>query len=313
MTMKIIPNKHLPTTPQNATGNVEAYSAFIAWNINNLSDAKNLFGDLGDLAKDVKFPEKDHTFSCVCGFSPCGYEKVFGCDTPKELVKLPEIKGAKYNLTVDLTDGLFHLRASALGVIEEFLHNLVRKYPNALHVKKKVIGYKLSQNRDWLGFIDGTADPVTQEEREACVLIQSPNKKFNLGAYVLFQTYIHDLKAWDKTAVHEQEKIIGRGKLDNVQPLNQSPQSHIALNTIVVDGVEMDIVRDNAPFTTEKGERGTAFIGYSAQSSVLIQMLTNMFVGNPKGHYDHILDFSKNTFSCLYFCPNQDILDALGS
>lgn len=311
--MQIIPNTHLPKTPQNAAGLLRAYSAFIVWNIKKLEAAKNLLGDLSDLEKDVNFPDPNHTFSCVCGFSIGGFEKIFnkGCGcAPDGLIKMPHIKGAKHDVHADASDGLFHLRASSLGVIEQFLENIETKYPDALKIEKRVIGYNLNQNRDWLGFVDGTAVPETQAERDACTLIPK-DQPYALGSYALFQTYVHNLEAWHKTAIPEQENIIGRTKLENVQQKNQKSNSHIALNTIVVDGVEMDIVRDNAPFTTEDGKRGTAFIGYAAQSAVLLQMLTNMFVGNPKGNYDHILDYSQNTFSCLYFCPTKDTLDAI--
>jgi putative iron-dependent peroxidase len=40
-------------------------------------------------------------------------------------------------------------------------------------------------------------------------------------------------------------------------------------------------------------------------------MLTNMFVGEPPGTTDRILDFSTAVTGCLFFAPSQDWLDAL--
>jgi porphyrinogen peroxidase len=40
-------------------------------------------------------------------------------------------------------------------------------------------------------------------------------------------------------------------------------------------------------------------------------MLTNMFIGDPPGNYDRILDFSTAVTGTLFFVPSQDFLDAL--
>ena len=90
--------------------------------------------------------------------------------------------------------------------------------------------------------------------------------------------------------------MIGRTKLDDIEldddvkPAN----SHIALNVITDDdGNELKIVRHNMPFgELGKGEFGTYFIGYSRTPAVTERMLRNMFIGDPPGNTDRILDFS---------------------
>jgi putative iron-dependent peroxidase len=59
------------------------------------------------------------------------------------------------------------------------------------------------------------------------------------------------------------------------------------------------------------GEFGTYFIGYSATPSVTEQMLQNMFIGNPPGTYDRILDFSSAVTGNLFFAPSAGFLDDL--
>jgi putative iron-dependent peroxidase len=129
------------------------------------------------------------------------------------------------------------------------------------------------------------------------------------------QKYLHDLATWNAISVEEQERVIGRTKLadiempDDVKPSN----SHVALNTIVDDdGEERQILRDNMPFgTIGKGEFGTYFIGYAGTPSVTEQMLENMFIGKPPGNYDRILDFSTAMTGNLFFVPSADMLDDL--
>jgi putative iron-dependent peroxidase len=94
---------------------------------------------------------------------------------------------------------------------------------------------------------------------------------------------------------------------DAVKPAN----SHVALNTIEdEDGNQRQIVRDNLPFgSVGSKEFGTYFIGYAATPDVIEQMLTNMFVGNPPGTHDRILDFSTAITGTLFFVPTLDFLD----
>jgi putative iron-dependent peroxidase len=130
---------------------------------------------------------------------------------------------------------------------------------------------------------------------------------------VIVQKYLHDLAGWDAQPVHEQERMIGRTKLsdlelaDDVKPLD----SHVALNTIVdEDGEERQIMRFNMPFgRVGAREFGTYFIGYARDPGVIEQMLTNMFVGNPPGTTDRILDFSTAVTGNLFFVPTVEFLD----
>ena len=107
--------------------------------------------------------------------------------------------------------------------------------------------------------------------------------------------------------------MIGRTKLediemdDDVKPAN----SHIALNVIEDDdGNELKIVRHNMPFgEVGKGEFGTYYIGYSRTPTVTERMLRNMFIGDPPGNTDRILDFSTAVTGGMFFTPTVDFLD----
>jgi putative iron-dependent peroxidase len=64
------------------------------------------------------------------------------------------------------------------------------------------------------------------------------------------------------------------------------------------------------PFgTVGSGEFGTYFIGYSRNPSVTEKMLENMFLGDPPGNYDRILDFSRAVTGTLFFVPTADFLE----
>jgi putative iron-dependent peroxidase len=121
------------------------------------------------------------------------------------------------------------------------------------------------------------------------------------------------MAAWNALSVDEQELVIGRTKLediemdDAVKPAN----SHLALNVITdEDGNELQIVRANMPFgTLGNGESGTYYIAYAADPGVTERMLRNMFIGDPPGNTDRILDFSTAVTGTMFFVPTADFLD----
>jgi putative iron-dependent peroxidase len=129
---------------------------------------------------------------------------------------------------------------------------------------------------------------------------------------VIVQKYLHDMKAWNALPVERQETIIGRKKLSDIE-LDDSAKAtyaHNVLTSIEENGESLEIVRDNMPFgEVGKGEFGTYFIGYARSPARIERMLTNMFVGQPPGNYDRLLDFSKAVTGSLFFVPSATFLD----
>jgi putative iron-dependent peroxidase len=194
----------------------------------------------------------------------------------------------------------------------ELGYRLMGRLADRARVVDEVHGFKYFDERDLLGFVDGTENP-TGDSALTTAIIGDEDPDFAGGSYVIVQKYLHDLVAWDALSVEEQEGVIGRDKLsdielsDDVKPTN----SHVALTTITDDdGTERKIVRDNMPFgRVGTGEFGTYFIGYAANPAVTEQMLTRMFAGDPTGNYDRILDFSTPVTGSLFFVPSTDFLD----
>ena len=175
-------------------------------------------------------------------------------------------------------------------------------------------GFRYFDDRDLLGFVDGTENPRGQAVIEAA-LIGAEDSAFAGGSYVITQKYLHDLDGWNALSTEAQERIIGRTKLadieldDSIKPTS----AHNALTTITENGTELQIVRDNMPFgQVGSGEFGTYFIGYCRTPRVTEQMIENMFVGRPPGNYDRMLDFSRAVTGTLFFVPSATFLDSLG-
>ncbi len=275
-------------------------------------NVRDLLRDVGGLIRSVSFRVPDGGLACVVGLGSELWERLVGRPRPAGLHPFVELTGSRHAAVATRGDVLFHIRAHRADLCFELAQRLVERLRGWGEVVDEGHGFKFFDERDLLGFVDGTENPVGAAA-PAAALIGDEDPDFAGGSYVLVQRYLHDLAAWDALAVEEQERVVGRTKLndielpDDVKPAN----SHVALNTIVDDdGKEQQIVRYNMPFgRVGDGEFGTYFIGYARTPDVLEQMLRNMFIGSPPGNYDRILDFSTAVTGSLFFVPTVDFLD----
>jgi putative iron-dependent peroxidase len=174
-------------------------------------------------------------------------------------------------------------------------------------------GFRYFDDRDLLGFVDGTENPRGDAALQAA-LVGPEDAQFAGGSYVIIQKYLHDVSKWNALSTEEQERIIGRKKLSDIELSDavKPTSAHNALTSIVENGAELQILRDNMPFgQPARGEFGTYFIGYSRTPRTTEQMLENMFVGRPPGNYDRLLDFSRAVAGSSFFAPSATFLEQL--
>ena len=269
-----------------------------------------LCGDLSGLVRGVGFRALDGQLSCIMGFGSDAWDRIFGAPRPRELHPFREI-GGPHRAVATPGDILFHIRAARMDLCFELATQIMLRLDGTVAVADEVHGFGYFDDRDVLGFVDGTENPVAQAAVEATV-IGAEDAAFAGGSYVIVQKYLHDLKAWNAVPVEEQERIVGRSKLSDIE-LDDAVKptwAHNALTTIIEDGKQLEIVRDNMPFgDVGKGEFGTYFIGYARSPRRIEQMLENMFVGKPAGNYDRLLDFSRAVTGTLFFVPSATFLD----
>ncbi|MFC4332607.1 Dyp-type peroxidase [Streptomyces andamanensis] len=273
---------------------------------------RDLLPDVAGLKRSVGFRAPDDDLTCVVGIGSTAWDRLFGGPRPRELHPFVPLTGARHHAPSTPGDLLFHLRSRRMDLCFEMAQLIGERLDGAVTVVDEVHGFKSFDERDLLGFVDGSENPEGRLAQDA-VHIGEEDPDFAGGSYVVVQKYLHDLAAWKALPVEEQEKAIGRSKLDNVEmPDDVKPvNSHVALNTITdEDGNERKIVRDNMPFgRVGEGEFGTYFIGYARTPAVTEQMLRNMFLGDRPGVHDRILDFSTAVTGCLFHVPTADFLD----
>jgi putative iron-dependent peroxidase len=195
----------------------------------------------------------------------------------------------------------------------ELATQIMARLAGAVTVADEVHGFRYFEHRDLLGFVDGTENPDGQAAFDS-VIIGDEDPAFAGGSYVVVQKYLHDIDAWNALPTEQQERVIGRTKLSDIEldDAVKPSYAHNALTTITENGREIKIVRDNMPFgSVAAGEYGTYFIGYARSPATIELMLRNMFIGRPEGNYDRILDVSRAVTGGLFFVPPAALLDGL--
>ncbi|HEY4267978.1 MAG TPA: Dyp-type peroxidase [Galbitalea sp.] len=277
-----------------------------------LATVRDVISDIGALVRAVGFRDLNGHLSCNVGIGSLLWDRLSPSARPASLHPFSPVRGEKHTAPATAGDILFHIRAERADMAFELERLILDKLDAAVAVVDEVSGFRYFDSRDLLGFVDGTENP-TGNSVAAAALVGDEDAAFSGGSYVVVQKYLHDLGAWGALTTEQQEAIIGRTKADNVELEDAGRPSHKSLNTIVdANGVEHDILRDNMPFGSPGSkEFGTYFIGYAGELATIEAMLRRMFVGEPAGTYDRILDFSTAVTGSTYFVPSIAVLEGL--
>ncbi|MGB8475897.1 MAG: Dyp-type peroxidase [Candidatus Acidiferrum sp.] len=305
--------------PQTVVGPLTRAAIFLVVCIrpeqDNYATLQSFCACLSGLVRAVEFRDLEAGLTCVVGFGSDAWDKLFGSPRPAELHPFLEIRSGGRHAISTPGDILFHIRAKRTDLCFELAAQIMDNLGDVVSVADEVHGFRYFDERDVIGFVDGTENPRGGAAQEAAI-VGDEDPAFAGGSYVIVQKYLHDMKGWNALPVETQERIIGRKKLSDIE-LNDAekpPFAHNALTVVEENGKEVKILRDNMPFGRPgHGEFGTYFIGYSRTPRITETMLQNMFVGRPPGNYDRLLDFSKAVTGNLFFAPSSTFLDNISA
>jgi putative iron-dependent peroxidase len=268
-------------------------------------------GDLSGIIRAVEFRDIDAALTCIAAFGSEAWDRLFGDPRPAELHPFREFHAGNRHAPATPGDLLFHIRAQRMDICFELATQIMDRIGDAVSIADEVQGFRYFEDRDLIGFVDGTENPRGALALESAV-VGEEDAPFAGGSYVLVQKYLHDMKPWNVLSTEAQEGIIGRRKLTDIELEDgiKPTSAHSALTVIEENGKEVKILRDNMPFGQPgRGEFGTYFIGYCRTPRITELMLENMVVGRPPGNYDRLLDFSRAVTGGLFFAPSADFLD----
>jgi putative iron-dependent peroxidase len=300
--------------PQPVLSPLTAAAIFLVVTVNSGGEqaVRELLPDVAGLARAVGFRVPGGGLAAVVAIGSGAWDRLFGGPRPAGLHPFRELAGPRHRAPATPGDLLFHIRATRMDLCFEFAAQVMSRLSGSVTVADEVHGFRYFDERDLLGFVDGTESPAGRAA-VAAAIVGDADPEFAGGSYVIAQKYLHDMAAWNALPAGEQERAVGRTKLAGIElPDGRKPaNSHVALNTVTGDdGEERKIVRANMPFgDAGRGEFGTYFISYAADPAVTEQMLANMFLGRPPGVTDRLLDFSTAVTGGLFFAPAAGFLD----
>ncbi|MCH5641092.1 Dyp-type peroxidase [Gordonia sp. ABSL49_1] len=290
---------------------------FVVLVINEGGEAqvRDFLGQVPSLTNAVSSRAPDMALAGIVSIGSQAWDRLFDGPRPQSLRPFVAYEGEVHTAPATPGDLLLHIKADQLDLCYELGRKFTAALGDAVTVVDEVHGFRYFDLRDLIGFVDGTENPVGQAAIDA-ITVGDEDPDFAGGSYVAIQRYVTDFTAWTALSTEEQEAAIGRTKLDNVEMADdvKPTNSHIALNVVEDEnGEEIDIVRDNMPYgdVSGAGESGTFYIAYSAGPDVTEEMLRKMFIGDPPGNYDRLLDFTTAVSGSQFFTPTIDFFDDL--
>jgi len=167
------------------------------------------------------------------------------------------------------------------------------EYSEVIGFSYRVGGNKLG--RDLSGFEDGTENPPPIERRQHAFTV-------NGTSFLLTQKWAHDLKTWNKFTVNEQEKIIGRTKVDSIELNPLPPASHVERTEHTAK-----MVRHSVPFGDSK-LNGLFFIAYVKDLHTFHHTLRMMGGAYNNVHDKIIKNLSNAVTGAYWYVPNFDMI-----
>src|SRR6266853_1179344 len=156
--------------------------------------ARALCADLGALLRSVGFRDPQGRLSCIMGIGSDAWDRLFGAPRPKELHPFKEIRG-RHHAVATPGDILFHIRSTRMDLCFELATQIMSRLRDTVSTVDEVHGFNYFDDRDLIGFVDGTENPVEQAAIDATI-IGEEDATFAGGSYVIVQKYLHNLKKW---------------------------------------------------------------------------------------------------------------------
>src|SRR6202790_2846709 len=127
--------------------------------LENRSTLRSFCGDLAALLRAVEFRDLEGGLSCVVGFGSDAWDQLFGPPRPAKLHPFREIRAGGRHAVSTPGDLLFHIRAKRMDLCFELATQIMARIGDAVSPVDEVHGFRYFDDRDLLGFVDGTENP----------------------------------------------------------------------------------------------------------------------------------------------------------
>jgi putative iron-dependent peroxidase len=242
----------------------------------------------------------------VIGFRPELWCNIVPDDAPPGIEGFnKEIRGTEgFVMPSTQHDALVWLSGSAYDVVFDMARSVVHDLAGQASLGEETSSWPYRQDRDLTGFVDGSENPTLLDAPDAALLPEGvPGAA---GAVLLLQKWKHRVREWEALPIDQQERIMGRTKLDSIELENRPSDSHVARTDQDDFG---NIFRRNMPYGGVD-DHGTMFVGFSADQKRLSRMLDSM-AGLVTGTRDALTRFTQPLTGSYYFVPSVESLRRL--
>ena len=242
----------------------------------------------------------------VIGFRPELWRAIVPDDAPPSVEGFnKEIRGTEgFVMPNTQHDALVWLSGSAYDVVFDMARSVVRDLTGQASLAEETSSWSYRHDRDLTGFIDGSENPTLLDAPDVALLPEGvPGAA---GTVLLLQKWKHKVSEWEALPVDQQERIMGRTKLDSIELENKPSDSHVARTDQDQFG---NIFRRNMPYGVVD-DHGTMFVGFSADQKRLSRMLASM-AGLVTGTRDALTRFTQPLTGSYYFVPSVESLRRL--
>jgi putative iron-dependent peroxidase len=242
----------------------------------------------------------------VMGFRPELWRDILPDDAPPGVAGFnKEIVGTDgFVMPCTQHDALVWLSGSAYDVIFDMARSVVRNLAAHASLGEETSSWPYRHDRDLTGFIDGSENPTLLDAPVQALLPEGV--RGTAGTVMLLQKWKHKVAEWEALPVDQQERIMGRTKLDSIELENKPSDSHVARTDQDEFG---NIFRRNMPYGNV-ADHGTMFVGFSADQKRLSRMLDSM-AGLLTGTRDALTRFTQPVTGSYYFVPSVESLRSL--
>ena len=244
----------------------------------------------------------------VIGFRPELWRDIAPDDAPAGLKGFnKEIRGTEgFVMPATQHDALVWLSGSAYDIVFDMARSVIRSLAGQASLKEETSSWSYQHDRDLTGFVDGSENPTLLDAPADALLPEGgPGAA---GSVLLLQKWTHLVTEWEALPVEQQERVMGRTKVDSVELENKPSDSHVARTDQDTFG---NIFRRNMPYGSVDNH-GTVFVGFSADQRRLSGMLDSM-AGLVTGQRDALTRFTVPLTGSYYFVPSVENLRGLRS
>jgi putative iron-dependent peroxidase len=148
---------------QSVAGPLTRAAIFLVATVNpgpeNRETIRSFCGDLAGLFRAVDFRDVEGGLSCVMGFGSETWDRLFGSPRPANLHVFREIRAGERHAVSTPGDLFFHIRAKRMDLCFELATQIMTRIGEAVSPVDEVHGFRYFDDRDLIGFVDGTENP----------------------------------------------------------------------------------------------------------------------------------------------------------